>query len=95
MATLFNKEGSFFSYFAIDGSYGDAEGMVVADTLEWTDEEWNLIHECGDYHRGYVAELFENGASVEEAIKILELIENDDYIFMNAEIDLANLRNEG
>ena len=45
--------------------------------------------------RGYVAELFDNGAAVQEVVTILGMIENDDYIFMNAQIDLANLRNEG
>ena len=94
MAALFNDNGSQLSYFATDGSYGDADSMVVVDTADWSNEMWNMIDQSGDYYRGYVAELFDNGATVEEAEKILELIENDDYIFMNAQIDLANLRNE-
>ena len=95
MAALFNDNGSQLSYFATDGSYGDADSMVVVDTADWSNEMWNMIDEGGDYYRGYVAELFDNGAAVQEVVTILELIENDDYIFMNAQIDLANLRNEG
>ena len=30
-----------YAYFANDGSYGDAEGIVVVDVTNWTDEDWN------------------------------------------------------
>lgn len=72
MATLFNDNGSFLSYFAIDGSYGDAEGMVVADTSDWTNEMWDMIHESSDFDRGYIAECFENGVPIADVTAMLE-----------------------
>lgn len=94
MAALFNDNGSQLSYFATDGSYGDADSMVVVDTADWSNEMWNMIDEGGDYYRGYVAELFDSGATVDEARKLLDKAGSPDVVFINAEIDLTNLRNE-
>ena len=30
-----------YAYFANDGSYGNAEGIVVVDVTNWIDEDWN------------------------------------------------------
>ena len=78
MATLFNDNGSLLSYFALDGSYGDAEGMVVADTSDWTTKEWTMIHESSDFDRAYIAYCFENGRTVEE---VTALLDDDEGIF--------------
>ena len=43
------------TYFALDGSYGDAEGMVVIDTSNWTDEQWYDIETSSDSERVDVA----------------------------------------
>ena len=82
MATLFSEQGNSLSYFAIDGSYGDAEGMVVADTSDWTNEMWIFISEVSDYDRGYVAECFENGVPIADVTAMLE--DEEDRIFRPA-----------
>jgi hypothetical protein len=42
-------------YFADDGNYGDANGLVVIDTALFTDEDWSLIEEATDWDRPKVA----------------------------------------
>ena len=37
-----------YSYFAYDGSYGDATEILVADVTDWSDEDWNKVEEAGD-----------------------------------------------
>lgn len=44
------------TYFAEDGSYGDAERLVVMDTSDWTDEDWEKIEEASDWERPTVAQ---------------------------------------
>lgn len=43
------------TYFAMDGNYGSAHGLVVIDTNGWTDEDWDTIEMAGDYDRIVVA----------------------------------------
>lgn len=43
------------TYFAKDGSYGDAAGLVIVDTSKWTEETWNMIEETSDGFRAYRA----------------------------------------
>jgi hypothetical protein len=38
-------------YFAKDGSYGDAEGLVLIDTTEWTAFEWDQVEDAHDTDR--------------------------------------------
>jgi hypothetical protein len=38
-------------YFAADGSYGDAESLVVCDTSRWTDAAWDTVVDCSDEGR--------------------------------------------
>jgi hypothetical protein len=91
MATLYNDSDSFLSYFAADGSYGDADSMVVVDTAEWTNEMWDFISEDnGDYGRGFVAELFDCGATLDEARKVLEV--SAGRIFASADFMLHRVR---
>lgn len=42
-------------YFADDGNYGDANGLVVIDTGHFTDEDWTLIEQTSDWQRAVVA----------------------------------------
>ena len=42
-------------YFASDGSYRDAEGIIVVDTTDWTEDEWSLINDAPDSERAAVA----------------------------------------
>ena len=43
-------------YFAKDGNYGDALGLVVVDTSEWTEQDCVLIDESMDDERPEIAE---------------------------------------
>lgn len=42
-------------YFAADGNYGSAEGLVVVDTSDWTDDEWAAIDFARDNERAEIA----------------------------------------
>ena len=42
-------------YFATDGSYGHADGLVLADTGRWTEKDWELIENASDDERVQVA----------------------------------------
>ena len=39
------------TYFAKDGSYGDASGLVIVDTSKWTEDTWQMIRECSNRFR--------------------------------------------
>jgi hypothetical protein len=39
------------TYFAADGSYGDADHLVTIDTSEWTGADWNEIDGAPDDRR--------------------------------------------
>lgn len=43
------------AYFAADGSYGDATGLVIIDTSNLTEENWQAIEEASDEHRAQLA----------------------------------------
>jgi len=43
------------SYFAADGNYGSADGMVVVDTTTWSEEDWTQVEEASDSERAQVA----------------------------------------
>lgn len=43
------------TYFAADGSYGDANGVVIIDTRAWSPEDWAAIESVGDFTRANVA----------------------------------------
>lgn len=38
-------------YFAADGNYGDADGLMIVDTSAWTEEDWEEIEALGDLGR--------------------------------------------
>ena len=42
-------------YFAQDGNYGSAEGLVLVDTDQWTEQDFELIDESLDSERAEVA----------------------------------------
>jgi len=42
-------------YFAKDGSFGDAEDILIVSTKNWTDEEWEQIENCSDGERKELA----------------------------------------
>lgn len=43
-------------YFDTNGSYGDAEGLVLVDTTGWTKDHWEFIQNLSDGQRAEIAE---------------------------------------
>jgi hypothetical protein len=43
------------TYFAADGNYGNAIDLVVVDTEDFTELDWQAIDEAGDSERNEVA----------------------------------------
>jgi len=42
-------------YFAADGNYGNARQLVVVDTSDWTEDEWEDVDNAPDSERGSIA----------------------------------------
>ena len=55
------------AYFASDGSYGDADGIVLIDTSEWTFVEWEEINNMTDSERYEFALALEYAAKMADA----------------------------
>lgn len=49
------------TYFASDGSYGDADGIEIHDTDNWTDAMWQAIDEATDNRRPSLSDHFAEG----------------------------------
>lgn len=43
------------TYFAADGSYGNAADLIILDTSDWSTDEWEIIDEVRDIDRVRVA----------------------------------------
>ena len=43
------------TYFAADGSYGDAAGLVIIDTRAWGPGDWQWVEEVPDGERASIA----------------------------------------
>ena len=50
-----------FTYFAADGTYGDAEGIVILDTSGWADVQWDAVDVASDSVRAHVARRMSGG----------------------------------
>jgi hypothetical protein len=48
-------------YFASDGSFGDAEGIEIHDTSDWTDAMWEEIESATDNSRPSLSDHFAKG----------------------------------
>ena len=44
------------TYFAADGNCGSAEGLVIIDTSDWTESEWDIILDAPDEERARIAQ---------------------------------------
>ena len=44
------------TYFAVDGSYGSAERLIIIDTSRFTEKDWLTIELCSNEERGEWAE---------------------------------------
>lgn len=52
-----NTDKPQWIYFAADGSCGDARGLVVIDTTNFTDRYWQAVDDAYDNQRQQVAEM--------------------------------------
>jgi hypothetical protein len=43
-------------YFATDGNYGDATELIIVDTTNWSESDWQLIEDSHDSERSDVAQ---------------------------------------
>lgn len=43
------------TYFATDGSFGDATGLVIIDTSDWDQDDWDHVGFATDNERLSVA----------------------------------------
>ena len=43
------------TYFAQDGSYGDAAGLIIIDARDWNDDQWDRVDNALDLMRASVA----------------------------------------
>lgn len=43
------------TYFAQDGSYGDAAGLIIIDTRAWNNNEWDRAEMAHDRDRASIA----------------------------------------
>lgn len=76
-------------YFALDGNYGDAAGLTVIDTGDWTESDFAIIDEASDGDRPEVARLVSDWIQLER---------NSEFIEMQLErqgIDISQHKNEG
>lgn len=73
------------TYFAVDGNYGTADGLVVVDTTEWSESDWQAIDEVGDADRANLALAL---AKSDEAgrIELRQAVEEND---LDAQFDKA------
>lgn len=49
------EETKVLHYFALDGNYGNADGIVLVDTSTWSEDDWSAIEMAGDSDRASVA----------------------------------------
>jgi hypothetical protein len=44
-------------YFAEDGNFGSADGLVIVETTKWNDNDWTEINETHEWNRPVTAEV--------------------------------------
>jgi len=42
-------------YFAMDGNFGNADGIVLVQTQDWTEADWEEVENASDHERANVA----------------------------------------
>ncbi len=48
-------------YFATDGNYGNAENLIIIDTTDWTEDEWDIIDQSPENDRTKIAQQLSQG----------------------------------
>lgn len=73
------------SYFAIDGNYGNADGIVIVETSDWSEDDWSAIEMAGDADRASVAYALAKSDEQQRA-EIYQSVMEDD---LDAQFDKA------
>jgi hypothetical protein len=63
------------TYFATDGNCGSAEGLVIIDTSDWTESEWDIILSAPDDERARIAQEI-SFFSDDEQLRLFAIDEN-------------------
>ena len=58
-------------YFALDGNYGSASGMLVLETTYWRDIDWEILDSASDDQRANVARLITESYEKPEDMTVL------------------------
>ncbi len=58
-------------YFALDGNYGSASGMLVLETTYWRDINWEILDSASDDQRANVARLITESYEKPEDMAVL------------------------
>jgi len=59
-------------YFATDGNYGNAENLVIIDTADWTEDEWDIIEQSPENDRTKIAQQLSQGQN-ENQLSLFEV----------------------
>jgi hypothetical protein len=46
-------------YFSPDGNYGSADDLVVIDTTNWEESDWERVENCTDSDRSVIARIID------------------------------------
>ena len=58
-------------YFAADGSYGNAEDIIIVDTADWSDDMWEAVDMSSDARRhAVVAQLVSDMKSQDDQLPL-------------------------
>lgn len=71
------EETKVLHYFALDGNYGNADGIVIVDTSDWSEDDWSAIEMAGDSDRASVAYALAK-SDEKQREEIRQAIEEDD-----------------
>ena len=58
-------------YFALDGNYGDASGLLVLETTFWREVGWEILESASDSQRANVARLITESYEKPEEMSVL------------------------
>lgn len=81
-------------YFAVDGSYGDADNIIIintATTNAWSKEMWTAIAEASDYGRLEVVQHFIKG---NHAFYTSELFPAEEKLCIHCELTESQISQE-
>lgn len=58
-------------YFALDGNYGNASGLLVLETTFWREVDWEILESASDDQRANVARLITESYEKPEDMSVL------------------------